>query len=238
MALDSSAADGFDIGDTVKVLPVSSSLTVVGLAERIGYQASATMFTTYGTYEQAVTAATPTRRACCPRCSDSPGGRRECRTAGTTGQRRRPRRRRPARAEAAAETPGVAQVRQSFQLIFLLYGLVIPLVTGLFLPDHHLAEGQLADVVAGGRRPGRCLVRSLLGAGLIVMVAGIGIGIALYTPLAKPAARWHPPQLPDRCRGLLVGDPAGAGCGQLVFSAAGCCRIDPLEATTGAGVGR
>jgi putative ABC transport system permease protein len=36
------------------------------------------------------------------------------------------------RADAAAETPGVAQVRQSFQLIFLLYGLVIPLVTGLF----------------------------------------------------------------------------------------------------------
>ena len=36
------------------------------------------------------------------------------------------------RADAADEAPGVAQVRQSFQIIFLLYGLVVPFVTGLF----------------------------------------------------------------------------------------------------------
>ncbi len=36
------------------------------------------------------------------------------------------------REDAAAETPGVAQVQQSFNIIFLLYGLVVPCVTGLF----------------------------------------------------------------------------------------------------------
>ena len=36
------------------------------------------------------------------------------------------------RAEAAAETPGVADVQRSFDVIFLLFALVVPLVTGLF----------------------------------------------------------------------------------------------------------
>ena len=36
------------------------------------------------------------------------------------------------REDAAADTPGVAQVQQSFNIIFLLYGLVVPCVTGLF----------------------------------------------------------------------------------------------------------
>ena len=36
------------------------------------------------------------------------------------------------RDQAADEAPGVAQVRQSFQVIFLLYALVVPFVTGLF----------------------------------------------------------------------------------------------------------
>lgn len=38
VAIDSAAEDGFDIGDTVTVEPGGLELTVVGLAERIGYQ--------------------------------------------------------------------------------------------------------------------------------------------------------------------------------------------------------
>ena len=39
-------------------------------------------------------------------------------------------------------TPGVAQIQQSFRLIFLLYGLVIPLVTGMFFLILTLQKAQ------------------------------------------------------------------------------------------------
>ena len=59
VAIDSAASDGFDVGDTVTVEPGGLELTVVGLAERIGYQASTTLFAAYDTYVDAVLAANP-----------------------------------------------------------------------------------------------------------------------------------------------------------------------------------
>jgi len=64
------------------------------------------------------------------------------------------------RTRAAQESPGVAQVRQSFQVIFLLYALVVPLVTGLFfLIITFQKAGSLTLLRAIGARSG-VLVRS------------------------------------------------------------------------------
>jgi putative ABC transport system permease protein len=238
VALDSSAEDGFDVGDTVTVEPGGLELTVVGLAERIGYQASATMFSTYETYQQAIGAANPDAGAVLPSVMALAPG--DGVTAEQLAQRVNdavPDADALPRAEAAAETPGVAQVRQSFQLIFLLYGLVIPLVTGLFFLIITLQKANSLTLLRAVGVQGGALVRSLLVQVLIVMVLGIGIGIALYTPLAN-----------QRLGGIPLSFQTGAvvfwavtllvlGVLSSLFSARRVLRIDPLEATTGAGVG-
>ena len=58
------------------------------------------------------------------------------------------------REQAADRSPGVAQVRQSFQIIFLLYGLVVPLVTGLFFLIITIQKaGSLTLLERSGARP-------------------------------------------------------------------------------------
>ena len=81
------------------------------------------------------------------------------------------------RKQAAEETPGVAQVRQSFQVIFLLYALVVPLVTGLFfLIITFQKSASLVLLRAIGIRSGT-LVRSLLGQVVIVMAGGVSVAV-------------------------------------------------------------
>mgnify|MGYP006149133343 CR=1 FL=1 len=52
--------------------------------------------------------------------------------------------------DAADETPGVSQVRQSFQVIFLLYGLVVPFVTGLFFLILTFQKANALTLLNGG----------------------------------------------------------------------------------------
>lgn len=141
------------------------------------------------------------------------------------------------RDEAAAQTPGVAQVRQSFQLIFLLYGLVIPLVTGLFFLIITLQKANSLTLLRAVGVPGGALVRSLLAQVALVMALGIGVGVALYTPLSN-----------QRLGGIPLNFQTGAvlfwsvtllvlGVLSSLVSARRVLSIDPLEATTGTGVG-
>jgi putative ABC transport system permease protein len=141
------------------------------------------------------------------------------------------------RADAAAETPGVAQVRQSFQVIFLLYGLVVPLVTGLFFLIITLQKANALTLLRAVGVPASSLVRSLLFQVVVVLAIGIGIGIGLYTPLSN-----------QRLGGIPLSFQTGAvvfwsvtlmvlGVISSLVSARRVLRIDPLEATTGAGVG-
>ncbi len=238
VAIDSAAANGFDVGDTVTVEPGGLELTVVGLAERIGYQASTTLFTTYDTYVEAVGAANPDAGGALPAVvalspadgvSDAELVTRVNDAVADADAL--------TRLDAAAETPGVAQVRQSFQLIFLLYGLVIPLVTGLFFLIITLQKANSLTLLRAVGVPGASLVRSLLVQVSIVMVAGIAIGIALYAPLSN-----------QRLGGIPLSFQTGAvvfwsvtllvlGVVSSLFAARRVLRIDPLEATTGAGVG-
>lgn len=238
VAIDSAAEDGFDIGDTVTVEPGGLELTVVGLAERIGYQASTTLFSTYDTYEAVVRAANPDATGVLPAVMGvAPAD-------GVTDEQlvqrindAVPDADALTRADAAAETPGVAQVRQSFQVIFLLYGLVVPLVTGLFFLIITLQKANALTLLRAVGVPASSLVRSLLFQVVVVLAIGIGIGIALYTPLSN-----------QRLGGIPLSFQTGAvvfwsvtlmvlGVISSLVSARRVLRIDPLEATTGAGVG-
>ena len=89
------------------------------------------------------------------------------------------------RDDAADSTPGVSQVRQSFQIIFLLYGLVIPCVTGLFfLIITFQKSGALTLLRAIGAPAGgssaRCSSRRSSSS-----VPASPIGLALYTPVSQ-----------------------------------------------------
>lgn len=235
-----SSAD-FAIGDEVVIVSPTETddpvtLTVVGLADDAQIQVTPTLFTPWGSYEQSVQAANPDATAVLPNAIGvSPD-------SGVTDEQLAGRVNDASddadaltRQQAAEEAPGVAQVRQSFQVIFLLYGLVVPLVTGLFfLIITFQKSASLTLLRAIGARSGT-LVRSLLVQVLVVMAGGILIGVALYTPLSQLqigaiSLRFDVGAVVFWSVLLLV-----LGLLSALVSARRVLAIDPIEATTGGG---
>ncbi len=234
-----SAAD-FHLGDTVTVSgrgPAGPArFTVVGLADDVQLNVTPTVFVDAASYAQAAAAVNPAGAS--PRPSALV-------VAPDTGQRAADVARRitdtvpdadaVTRQVAADTTPGVAQVRQSFGLIFLLYGLVVPLVTGLFFLIVTLQKSRALTLLRAIGARTALLARSLIWQVLIVTVAGIVIGVGLYAAVAR-----------GRVGGLLLRyDPAAVGAWSAIFTVLALVgamaslrrvlRIDPIEATTGAG---
>lgn len=89
------------------------------------------------------------------------------------------------RDDAARLTPGVAQVRQSFSLIFVLFGVVVPLVTGLFFLISTLQKAGALTLLRAIGVPAARLVGSLFVQVAVVLGLGLGIGLALYTPVSS-----------------------------------------------------
>ena len=140
------------------------------------------------------------------------------------------------RDDAADNTPGVAQVRQSFQVIFLLYGLVVPLVTGLFFLILTLQKRSALVLLRAVGATSSVLVRALLMQVLIVVGAGLAIGVALYAPLSRArigtlALRFDPTAVVVWSIVLVV-----LGSVSALVSVRRVVRIDPIEATTGGGL--
>jgi putative ABC transport system permease protein len=139
------------------------------------------------------------------------------------------------RAEAARKSPGVAQVRQSFQVIFLLFGLVVPLVTGLFFLIVTFQKSAALTLLRAIGARSAVLVRSLLIQVVLVMAAGLALGVALYTPLSQLtlgsiALRFDAGAVVFWSVLLLV-----LGLLSAVVAVRRVLRIDPIEATTGGG---
>ena len=142
------------------------------------------------------------------------------------------------RADAEAETPGVSQVRQSFQLIFLLYGLVVPCVTGLFFLIVTFQKANTLTLLRAVGAPSSRLVGSLLTQVALILGSGIALGALLYYPISQ-----------QRLGGIQLRFETSAaifwavlllvlGVGSALLAARRVLAIDPIEATTGAGVGR
>lgn len=237
VAISSAAEDGFGIGDTFTVLPNGRPLTVVGTADEIGYQASTTVFTDFTTYEAAVRAANPDARTVLPNAIVVSPAR------GVTADELAARINRSAddadaltRDDAAAKTPGVSSVQSSFRLIFVLFGLVVPLVTGLFFLIITLQKANALTLLRAIGAPAGRLVQSLVIQVLIVMGLGILVGLGLYVPVANQnlggiQLRFSAAAVAAWCLALLI-----LGVLSSLASARRVLRIDPIEATTGAGV--
>jgi putative ABC transport system permease protein len=182
------SARDFAVGDTVTLAAARADvrpLTVVGLADDVQLSVSPTLFTGFETYAAAVEAVNPDAAAVFPSALAlvpddglSPtelAARINARVQDADAV---------TRSVAADTAPGVAQVNQSFAVIFALYSVVVPLVTGLFFLIVTLQKApSLVLLRAIGARAGT-LARSLVGQAFVVSAAGLGIGVVLFSLLA------------------------------------------------------
>lgn len=237
VANEADAELGLAIGDTVRLEPGGLEITVVGQARDVNLQATPTLFTTYDTYVAAVRSVNPDARDPLPNAiAVEPASGTSAAQVAAAVNAADPDADALPRDEAADETPGVAQVRQSFQVIFLLYALVVPLVTGLFFLIITFQKAGALTLLHAIGAPSRRLVAALLAQVLIVMVAGIAVGIALYAPLSVQRIGAIPLRFQTAAvlgwSGLLL----ALGVPSSLFSARRVLQIDPIEATTGSGV--
>lgn len=226
------------VGDVVTVQPGGLELTVVGLAEDVQLNVSTTFFAGYDTYVAAVSAANPDAGEPLPNVLGvAPAD-------GVTDAELvdrinavSPELDALTREDAAAETPGVAQVQQSFQIIFLLYGLVVPCVTGLFFLIVTFQKADALTLLRAIGAPAGRLVSSLLIQVVLIVGLGLVVGTLLYFPVSR-----------QQLGGIALRFDATAvlfwsvllltlGIGSSLIAARRVLRIDPIEATTGQGVG-
>ncbi len=242
-----SAAD-FAVGDVVRIVPAGTAaaggggggqapeLEVVGLVEDGQIQVTPTLFVGWDDYEAAVRAANPDAREVLPsaigvRPAEGVTDAEVVEAINAASDDADA----LTRQDAADGAPGVAQVRQSFRVIFLLYALVVPLVTGLFFLIVTFQKAAALTLLRAVGVRSSALVRSLLVQVLVVIVGGLILGVALYAPLSQVrigpiALRFDPGAVAFWSALLLV-----LGLASAVASARRVLAIDPIEATTGGG---
>jgi putative ABC transport system permease protein len=236
------SAGDFALGDRVRVQGVGSQgavgppLTVVGLAPGAQLQVTPTLSVAWPDYVATVEAANPDVRTVLP----SALGLRPAAGVSTTALVQRVNDASEdadalTRSQAAKKSPGVSQVRQSFQVIFLLYGLVIPLVTGLFFLIITFQKAAALTLLRAIGAREWVLVRSLLIQVLLVMVGGLAIGIALYAPLSQMTLGSIALSFDARAVAFWAVLLVVLGLLSALVAARRVLRIDPIEATTGGG---
>ncbi len=228
----------FAVGDTVVLQPGGFEVEVVGLADDIQLNVAPTLFTSYATWSDAVQSVNPDAGEPLPNVmAVSPAdGVTDAELVEAINARSLDFDA-LTRGDAASETPGVAQVQQSFRLIFLLYGLVVPCVTGLFFLIVTFQKANALTLLRAIGAPAARLVASLLIQVVLMIVGGLIVGTALYYPVSQA-----------QLGGISLRFETGAvifwsvllltlGVASSLVAARRVLRIDPIEATTGAGVG-
>ncbi|MEZ5265106.1 MAG: ABC transporter permease [Acidimicrobiales bacterium] len=238
VASDVDAELGFAVGDVVTVEPGGLAIEIVGLASDVQLNVTPTLFTSYDTYLAAVASRNPDAGTPLPNvlALQAPEGVPPAEVA-TAVNALSDELDALTRSQAADETPGVAQVRQSFQVIFLLYGFVVPLVTGLFFLIITFQKASALTLLRAIGAPANKLIGSLLVQVAVVLGGGLLLGIGLYALIAR--GRLGGINLRFETTAVLVW-VALLSIGGLIsslFSARRVLALDPYAATTGAGVG-
>jgi putative ABC transport system permease protein len=235
---DADVALGYDIGDTVTLLPGGKVIEIVGIAANAQLNVAPTLFTSYDTYVEAVASVNPDAGTPLPNVLGviPAEGFTPAQTVASINEQSLDLDA-LTREDAAAETPGVAQVQQSFNIIFLLYGLVVPCVTGLFFLIVTFQKANSLTLLRAIGAPAGRLVASLLIQVVVIIGAGLLVGTLLYFPLSQGALG-----------GIALNFETGAvvfwsvllltlGLASALVAARRVLAIDPIEATTGQGVG-
>lgn len=176
----SSENTGFEIGDTITVLGEQpAEITIVGIAEDARWSVQATIFTSYDTYVTARQASDPDSQvlpsliAVQPTEGTDPTGLAAAITeqvAGTEALTRQ---------QAVDGNPGVQGVNSSFNIILALAFMVVVLVVGFFFLILTVQKSKPLTLLRAIGAPRRYLVQNLLGQIVIVMFAGIMVGVLL-----------------------------------------------------------
>jgi putative ABC transport system permease protein len=233
------SAGDFAVGDTVQIVAgdAGPELTVVGLAEDAQIQVSPTLFVAWPDYEAASLADNPDAATIPP----SVIGVRPA--DGVTDEELTDRINAVddeadalTRAEAAEEAPGVGEVRMSFQVIFLLFALVVPLVSGLFFLIVTFQKSRSLTLLRAVGASGGVLVRSLLVQVVLVIGGGLAIGTALYALLTLVEVGSLTLRFDIGAVAVWSGLLLVLGLVSALVSARQVLAIDPVEATTGGGV--
>jgi putative ABC transport system permease protein len=137
------------------------------------------------------------------------------------------------RADAAKKAPSVTQVSRSFLLIFLLYGLVVPLVVGLFFLIVTVQKARSLTLLRAIGARGSTLVGALIVQVVVVVGLGVAVGTALYVPVSQQRIgsiplRFDPVAV--LAWGVLI---LLLGLVSALFSARRIARIEPAEALSG-----
>jgi len=236
VASEKDRADGFDIGDVVRVEPNGAEITVVGVARDINYSVAPVLFVDFATFEAAKRTRNPDAVAVLPSVIAiqlAPGAnaaevatRINAEVDGVEALTRQ---------GAVDGSPGVSSVRTSFTVILALFYLVVPLVTGLFFLIVTFQKASALTLLRAIGAPGRTLVRSLLVQVVVVMAIGSVLAFGLYALALQGVKNL----------GLRVEVMPAVGTSLVVLALAlltslvavrRVLRLDPLSATTGAGV--
>jgi len=229
---------GYGIGEVVTLLPGGKQITVVGVAQDVQLNVAPTLFVSYATYLDAVQSVNPDAGEPLPNVlgvvpADGVGDAEVVESINAQSLELDA----LTRDDAAAETPGVAQVQQSFNIIFLLYGLVVPCVTGLFFLIITFQKANSLTLLRAIGAPAGRLVSSLLIQVVLIIGAGLALGTLLYYPVSQ-----------QNLGGIALRFEVGAvvfwsvllillGVASSLLAARRVLQIDPIEATTGQGVG-
>ncbi len=240
VASSRNAADGFDIGDTVEVLGAQGAapmaFTVVGLADEINYSVAPVLFTDFAGYEAAKRSVNPDAVAILASVvavavddGADPASVAAAITAAVDGTEAL------TRQEAVDGSPGVSSVRQSFSVILLLFYLVVPLVTGLFFLIVTFQKAGALTLLRAIGAPAGPLIRSLLAQVVIVVASGSVLATVLYwaaasAPNALDISVEPRPIISTALVVLVLALLTSLAAVRRVL------RIDPIAATTGAGV--
>jgi putative ABC transport system permease protein len=231
---DADAEQGFGIGDTVLVEPGGLEIVVVGLARDVQLNAGPTLFVVYETYVESVKSVNPDAAEPLPNVlAVAPVDGIALADAVVAINADSEDLDALSRDDAADNTPGVAQVRQSFQIIFLLYALVIPCVTGLFFLIVTFQKSAALTLLRAIGAPAARLVSSLLIQAVIIIGAGYLVGLAIYAPISQQRLGGIPLRFETTA---VIGWAALLlllGVGSSLVAARRVLAIDPIEATTG-----
>ncbi|MFM8311245.1 MAG: FtsX-like permease family protein [Ilumatobacteraceae bacterium] len=218
------------------VLPGGDPITVVGLARDINYSVAPVLFVDFATFEDAKRIRNPDALAIVPSAvavevadGESPdivAARISAAVDGVEALTRQ---------QAVDGSPGVSSVRSSFVVILGLFYLVVPLVTGLFFLIVTFQKASALTLLRAIGAPARVLVVSLLVQVVAVMALGSVLAAVLYAGALQGVQNLgvRVEAMPVVITSLVV--LALALLTSLV-AVRRVLRIDPLSATTGAGV--
>lgn len=236
VASEKDRADGFEIGDVVRVQPDGVSITVVGIARDINFSVAPVLFVDFATYEAAKLTLNPDAVVVLPSAiaidtedGTSPGEVAERINAGVAGVEAL------TRQQAVDGAPGVASVRSSFGVILGLFYLVVPLVTGLFFLIVTFQKASALTLLRAIGARGRTLVVALLIQVVAVVTIGSVLAFGLYALALQGVSNLG---VRVEVRPVVLTTLAVLVLALLTSLVAvrRVLRLDPLAATTGAGV--